>query len=142
MNFRMSDPDFQALPTWLLSKAAQRSHHVLHERLEEAGATGYEYRLLSALDARGECTQAELGRLAMLDRRDVAVTVALLVKSGILGRRSEPADARKRVVSLTAAGRTRYQELAQLLAGVQSEVFAALTADERERLVDYLSRLA
>jgi len=78
----------------------------------------------------------------MLDRRDVAVTVGLLAQSGILNRRSDPADARKRVVSLTAAGRERYQELTQVLGGVQREVFAALTADERERLVDYLSRLA
>jgi MarR family transcriptional regulator, lower aerobic nicotinate degradation pathway regulator len=138
----MSDPDFRGLPTWLLSQAAQQSHRVLHQRLAEAGATGYEYRLLSSLDACGACTQAELGRLAMLDRRDVAVTVGSLVKAGSLGRRSDPADARIRVVSLTAAGRTRHKELAQLLEGVQREVFGALAADERERLVEYLKRLA
>lgn len=138
----MPDPSFRELPTWLLSQAARRSHRVLHDRLGQAGASAYEYRLLSALHTVGEATQAELGRLTMLDRRDVAVTVRGLIASGAVTRRGSPDDARVQIVALTRRGRRRYQELEELMQDVQDAVFGSLTSHDRERLTDYLARLS
>ncbi len=137
----MTEPGFRLLPTWLLSQAAQWSHHLLHQRLQAAGATAYEFRILSALDAVGDATQADLGRLALLDRRDVAVTVRALIDSGVVTRQRSPEDARLQIVSLTPAGSQRYERLTDLMRGVQDEVFGPLPPEDRARLFDLLARL-
>jgi len=137
-----SEPDFRHLPTWLLSQAGHRSHRLLHDRLATAGSTAYEYRVLSALDAAGDATQAELGRLAMLDRRDVALTVRAMVESGVVTRQRSPGDARLQIVTLSPAGHQRYECLRDLMRQVQDEVFAPLEPKAREQLTDYLTRLA
>jgi MarR family transcriptional regulator, lower aerobic nicotinate degradation pathway regulator len=141
MGSQMIEPDFRHLPTWLLSQAAHRSHRLLHGRLAAAGATAYEYRILSALHAVGDATQADLGRLALLDRRDVAVTVQALVESGVVARQRSPDDARLKQVSLTTAGSQRYERLNDLMRGVQDEVFGPLPPKDLEHLIDYLDRL-
>jgi DNA-binding MarR family transcriptional regulator len=138
----MPNPTFRELPTWLLSQAAKRSHQVLHQRLSSAGATAYEYRLLSAIHAATDATQAELGRLTSLDRRDVTVTMHALVDAGMATRRRSPDDARVLVVSLTAQGRRRYGQLDRLMQEVQDEVFGVLTPDRRQNLVESLSHLS
>jgi DNA-binding MarR family transcriptional regulator len=138
----MPNPSFRELPTWLLSQAAKRSHQVLYQRLSSAGATGYEYRLLSAIDTATDSTQAELGRLTSLDRRDVTVTMHALVDAGLATRRRSPHDARVLVVSLTTEGRRRYRQLDRLMHEVQDDVFGALTPGERQNLVESLRRLS
>jgi MarR family transcriptional regulator, lower aerobic nicotinate degradation pathway regulator len=135
------DPNFRHLPTWLLSQAAHRSHRLLHDRLAAAGSTPYEYRILSALEAVGDAPQADLGRLAMLDRRDVALTVRALVESGAVTRQRSPDDARLQIVSFTTAGRQRYERLHDVMRQIQGEVFAPLAPNDREQLTDYLIRL-
>jgi DNA-binding MarR family transcriptional regulator len=137
----MADPDFYDLPTWLLSQATQRAHRLLHDRLDDAGATGYEYRLLSALHAVGEATQADLGRLARLDRRDVTITVRALIASGTVARQRSSLDARAQIVSLTPAGRRRYAQLNTRMQAVQDELLSQLPAAHRDRLLDDLSRI-
>jgi MarR family transcriptional regulator, lower aerobic nicotinate degradation pathway regulator len=135
------DPGFCQLPTWLLAQAAQRSHRVLHERLAAAGGTAYEYRILSVLDAVGPSTQADLGRLALLDRRDIAVTVRALVDDGIVSRQRSRDDARLQIVSLTTAGIRRHARLDRVMHEIQDEVFGPLSPRAREQLVDQLTRL-
>lgn len=137
----MPEPDFRQLPTWLLAQAAHRAHRLLQDRLSEAGATGYEYRVLSALTAVGEATQADLGRLALLDRRDVTVTVRALLDSGMVARRQSTQDARAQIVSLTPAGRRRYAQLNRVMQAVQDELLSPLPAGRRDRLLGDLSQL-
>jgi MarR family transcriptional regulator, lower aerobic nicotinate degradation pathway regulator len=138
----MPQPTFRELPTWLLSQAAVRSHRILHARLAGVGASGYEYRVLSALDAASTATQAELGRLTGLDRRDVAVTVQALEKAALLTRSRSPDDARVLVVKPTSAGRRRSRELDRVAHDVQEEVFGPLTASDRRQLVRSLAQLS
>jgi MarR family transcriptional regulator, lower aerobic nicotinate degradation pathway regulator len=138
----MPQPTFRELPTWLLSQAAVRSHRILHARLAEVGASGYEYRVLSALDAESTATQAQLGRLTGLDRRDVAVTVQALEKAALLNRSRSPDDARVLVVRLTSAGRRRCRGLDRVVREAQEEVFGPLAESDRRRLVRSLSQLS
>ncbi|HLH65369.1 MAG TPA: MarR family winged helix-turn-helix transcriptional regulator [Solirubrobacteraceae bacterium] len=138
----MSEPDFRHLPTWLLSAAAHRAHRLVHDRLAQAGAGGYEYRVLSALAAAGEATQADIGRLAQLDRRDVTTTVRALADLGLVVRRRSADDARARIVSLTPAGRRRYAELRKVVADIQEELLKPLAPGHRDRLLGDLAALA
>jgi len=98
--------------------------------------------VLSALAAAGEATQADIGLLAQLDRRDVTTTVRALADSSLVVRRRSADDARAQIVSLTPAGRRRYAELRKVVAEVQNELLAPLAPGDRDRLLDDLARLA
>lgn len=130
------------LPSWLLSQAAARSHQLLTDQLAAVGASGYEYRVLAALGDGGRASQAEVGRAAALDRRDVTHTVRALESAGLLSRADDPDDARRLVVDLTSAGIERLAELDQVLADVQNDLLAPLTPAQRTQLLRLLALLS
>ena len=128
-------------PTWLISQASATAHRLLTGRLAGAGARGYHYRLLAALEEFGPASQAELGRHAGLDRSDVAAALSELAGQGLVERTRDPADGRRNVVTMTPAGTAQLQRLDGLVAGVQDELLAPLSADERDLLTRLLTRL-
>lgn len=136
----MTRPLFSALPSWLLDRAALRSHRILHGHLAAHGATGHEYRVLSVLST-GPHTQADLGRETSLDRHDVNEVVTRLEGRGYLARARSSADARVLVVSLSAAGRRRAEVLGRVMETVQHDLLHKLDADERELFVTLLARV-
>lgn len=130
-----------ALPTWQLSRAAARSHQILHERLQSVGFTGYEFRVLAAVGDARTLSQADVGRRAELDRRDVALTVRELEARGLIERAPDPAHRQRKLVSLTGLGKTALTDLERDLADVQREVFGSLSEAELSALLGYLVRL-
>jgi len=132
----------RALPSWLLSQVSAGAHRRLAEAFGQAGTTGYQYRLLTALAEFGPASQTDLGRRVSLDRSDVAEAVAVLVERGCVTRAPDPADGRRNIVTLTAAGRRLLARLDRTVARVQDSLLAALTASERATLVDLLARVA
>lgn len=133
---------FSELPTWLLSQAGHRAHNVLSARLAEAGARGYDYRVLQALSENAPLSQVAIGSIARLDRRDVAVTLAALEEDALIERSPDPDDARRNVVEMTPAGRARLAQLDAIVASVQEEVLAPLDDDARGHLLAALRLIA
>ncbi len=129
-------------PTWLLSRAHARSQAILGAAFAAAGVRGYHYRLMAALEQHGRLSQADLGRKTGIDRKDVALAVAELADRRLLVRAPDAADRRRNVVTLTESGRRELEALDEILAGVQDEVLAPLSAAERRTLLTLLSRLA
>lgn len=134
-------PRLAGLTTWQLSVASARSHRVLQTHLGEVGARGYDYRVLAVLGDLGPLSQADLGRAALLDRRDVTHTVRDLETRALLARWADPADGRQVLVELTGAGRSQLKRLDRILERVQAEVCSALTEDERRTLHCLLEKL-
>ena len=130
-----------AKPTWLISEAFRQAHRILTERLAAAGSRGYDYRLLAALEEFGPASQATLGRHAGMDRSDVAEVLNDLAGRGLARRSPDPADGRRNVITITPAGAAHLQELDQVLAGVQDELLAGLSATERGQLARLLTRV-
>ncbi|MHB8499014.1 MAG: MarR family winged helix-turn-helix transcriptional regulator [Acidimicrobiales bacterium] len=137
-----ASPRLANLATWQLSHASARSRKVLHERLTQAGASGYDYRILAVLGDLGPASQADLGRAAALDRRDVTHTVRDLHARTLVTRRPDPRDGRQTLVELTAAGSSMLERLDLVLDEVQTEVFAGLTVDQRRTLANLLQQLS
>lgn len=138
----MSDAaPFDDLPSWLLTRAAARSHRILHRRLGEAGFTGYEYRVLSVLAAGGRQSQADVGRGAFLDRRDVTHTVRRLEDRGLIERRVDPTNRRVVLVEMTAQGKQQWKRLTPIMRAIQSELLAPLSPREVSTLTPLLARL-
>ncbi len=128
-----------AKPTWLISQVSARAHRLLTDRLAAAGARGYHYRLLAALAEFGPSSQASLGRHAGMDRSDVVAAVSELAGERLVERAVDPADRRRNVVTMTAAGAARLERLDRVLADVQDELLAPLAPAERAELTRLLT---
>lgn len=138
----MSDYRLDSLPTWLLSRSSGRAHRLLGDAFAAAGARGYHYRALAALDDLGPASQATLGRRAEMDRSDIVATITELEADALVERAPDPDDRRLKIVTITAAGRRRLKKLDGVVASVQEELLAPLTSAERAELIRLLGRVA
>ena len=129
------------MPTWLLSRSSARAHRLLGDAFAAVGARGYHYRLLAALEELGPSSQATLGRSAELDRSDVVTALDELEAAALVERSPDPDDGRRKIVTMTAAGRRRLLKLDEVVAGVQEELLAPLSTGERAELVRLLTAL-
>jgi MarR family transcriptional regulator, lower aerobic nicotinate degradation pathway regulator len=130
------------IPTWLLSRSHARAHRLLHDAFAAAGARGYHYRLLAALDELGPSNQATLGRSAELDRSDVVGALDELESKALVERSPDPDDGRRKIVRITPGGKRRLAKLDAVVAGVQGELLAPLSEPERAELIRLLGRVA
>ena len=128
-------------PTWLISQVSAHAHRLLTERLATAGARGYHFRLLAALEEYGPASQASLGRRTGLDRSDVAAAVNELTSQELTERVTDQTDRRRNIITITAAGRAHLRRLNALLADVQDELLAPLSPGERQALAGTLTRV-
>src|SRR5262245_55834379 len=128
-------------PTWLISRAFARSSRLLAEAFDAAGARGYHYRLLAALDEFGPSSQAALGRRTSIDRSDVVAALNELSAGKLVRREPDPEDGRRNIITITSAGIERLRTLEQVVLGVQDQLLAPLSAAERTRLLRLLHRV-
>jgi MarR family transcriptional regulator, lower aerobic nicotinate degradation pathway regulator len=128
-------------PTWLISQISAHAHRLLTERLATAGARGYHFRLLAALEEFGPASQASLGRHTEMDRSDVAAAVSELASQQLVRRVTDQTDRRRNIITITATGRAHLRRLDALLADVQDELLAPLSPGERRSLAGTLTRV-
>lgn len=138
----MTPSRLDSLPTWLLSRSSARAHQLLSAAFAEAGARGYHYRLLAVLEDSGPASQAALGRSAEIDGSDVVAALEELESQALVERSPDPADKRRRIVTITAAGKRRLRKLDDVVRSVQDELLAPLSNTERKELVQLLRRVA
>jgi MarR family transcriptional regulator, lower aerobic nicotinate degradation pathway regulator len=129
-------------PTWLISQAFARSSRLLAEAFEGAGARGYHYRLLAALEEFGPSSQAELGRRTGIDRSDVVAALNELVDDGLVQRSPDPGDRRRNIITITTTGMSRLQRLERIVRGVQERLLAPLSTTDRARFIRLLTQVA
>jgi DNA-binding MarR family transcriptional regulator len=128
-------------PSWLISQISMRAHRLLTERLATAGARGYHFRLLAALEEFGPASQASLGRRTEMDRSDVVAAINELDVRKLAERATDQNDRRRNVITITAKGRAHLRRLDALLAAAQDELLAPLSPGERQAFVGMLTRL-
>ena len=131
------------LPSWLLGQVATASGRLVAETLHAAHSSHRNhYALLATLAEAGAISQAELGRRIGLDRSDVTALVNLLEGHGFIERVPDPADRRRNLVSLTAAGTDHLVAMDAVVGRAQAELLAPLDEADRATLVRLLGRLA
>ncbi|MFD5142050.1 MarR family winged helix-turn-helix transcriptional regulator [Streptomyces sp. NPDC058401] len=129
------------LPSRLLSQASAHAARLVTEELGGADAHKWHYATLVALDEFGPASQAALSGRTGIHRSDLVAVINELAEGELVERTPDPADRRRNVITLTAAGRRRLRKLEQLLAAAQEELLSPLSAPEREQLVSLLGRL-
>jgi MarR family transcriptional regulator, lower aerobic nicotinate degradation pathway regulator len=95
---------------------------------------------LKLLGERGPMTQHALGIALSLDPSNVVGLLNELEDRDLITRRRDPADRRRHIVELTAAGSDEATLTYDQLGQVEDDLFKALTADERATVYELLSR--
>jgi DNA-binding MarR family transcriptional regulator len=129
------------LPSWLLTQTASHAQRLVGDGFSSVNARGYHYRLLATLEQFGPASQAALGRRSGIHLSDMVATVNELAEHKLVERAPDPADRRRNIISLTAAGKRQLRRLEKRLAETQDELLAPLSPEERQRLTELLSRL-
>jgi DNA-binding MarR family transcriptional regulator len=111
---------------------AVRAH--LDEVVRDAGLTTSTYTALTVLERRTGLTTAELARNAFVTPQAMADIVTALERRALISRHADPDHGRRRLISLTEAGRTVLSELAPAVAALEERMLAGLDADARAAL--------
>ncbi|MFC3451564.1 MarR family winged helix-turn-helix transcriptional regulator [Amycolatopsis speibonae] len=129
------------LPSWLLTQTANHAHRLVTDGFSAVDARGYHFRVLATLDESGPASQATLGRRSGIHVSEMVATINELAERELVERAPDPADRRRNVISLTAAGERQLRRLEKQLAERQDELLAPLSAAERERFAALLTKL-
>src|SRR5262245_34023236 len=92
------------------------------------------YMTLSNLQRPGALPQQELCGLMHLDPNNCVLLLNELETAGLIQRVRDPADRRRHIVEITAAGRKAVAQAEQALGAVEEELLGPLSAEERETL--------
>lgn len=105
------------------------------------GLRSYHYRLLASLEEFGPRSQAEIGRDTGIDRSDVTAALTELEARGLVARSVDPANRRRKIVTITEHGAARLLELDTVIDGIQGEFLAPLTEAQRREFLGLLALL-
>ena len=125
-----------------LRQAYMLMHRQTQSLLSGYGFTAVQYVLLAMLKIEDGITQQELTRRASSDPNTVRATLLLLERDGMVVRRSHKSDRRARRILLTDKGRRTYSKLSAALKPLQEALLAPFSAEEAERFVAHLNRIA
>lgn len=128
--------------TRLLSMLATRSDRLVNEALGAVDARKWHYAVLATLDELGPASQAELSERTRIYRSDLVAVINELTAREQVERAPDPADRRRNVITVTAAGRRQLGRLDKILADVEAQLFAPLSPADRDELTRLLTVLA
>jgi DNA-binding MarR family transcriptional regulator len=115
----------------------------LHRRTSEEllGMRLKAFLLLGYVRDRGAVSQQELETGLLMDANSVVLLLNETEAAGFSVRRRDPADRRRHMVELTAAGRAAVERAEKAREGIEDEVLSDLTAEERKALTKLLKRV-
>ena len=116
------------------------THTRTAEALGSIGLTPALFALLNVVGAREGAIQQELGEALGIDRSTMVSLIDQLEGAGLARRRPSATDRRAREIAITPKGRRLLQRARGLIAQVEEEVLAGLTAAERRDLLALLRR--
>lgn len=102
-------------------KAARLITKLYEDHLAAAGVTSSQFALLAHLDEVGQASIRELVDALAMERTSIVRALQPLERDGLAVQAPDQQDARRNVVSLTAAGRSRLQQAIPLWQAAQAE---------------------
>ena len=105
------------------------------------GITRREWRLIALLAAHGAMSPSELAQRAHLERARTSRHITELTEKKLVSRRTVATDKRRWEVSLTASGRTIYDELFPQSVKFNNMVLSALSPTELRQFDAALKKL-
>lgn len=125
---------------FILRQVAQR-HSAIFATGVAGDVTPTQWAALSKLAELGPLSQNHLGRLTVMDAATIKGVIDRLSRRGLVEIRADPNDGRRRVVTLSEAGRVFVQRLAPKALQITEDTLAPLDGREREALKALLLKL-
>lgn len=101
--------------------------------LEPAGLAHPEWRVLARLASRSSLEMRELTRVSLMDKAAISRAVDSLIDKGYAERHADPANAKRRIVAITPAGRRVMRKV--LPQAHRAQAALLLQLDENERVM-------
>jgi DNA-binding MarR family transcriptional regulator len=123
---------------------------ILSNRVSRAIAARYadqfdltipEWRIIAVLGRQPGLTAKEVAEATEMDKVAVSRAVARLTVKKRIAAESDPADARRQMLSLTANGNTLHAKIAPVALACEARLLNALNANERANLDQLIDRL-
>jgi DNA-binding MarR family transcriptional regulator len=119
--------------------------HIIRQRFNKAaeaiGFTHAQWRALVHLSENQNCRQIDLADILEIKPITLVKQIDLLEESGMVVRNKDVDDRRAYRLSITDKAHAVMQELWKIADAVENEVLAALSADERRLITDFLDRV-
>jgi DNA-binding MarR family transcriptional regulator len=125
---------------FLLRQVWQRHATIFAKRIG-INLTSPQWAALAKLSEVGPCSQNQLGRLIAMDVATIKGVIDRLSARGLTETRTDPADGRRLLVSLTRAGEQLAETCVPNALAITAETLAPLDARERETLMTLLAKL-
>lgn len=122
----------------LTNKISASLAAIYHERF---GISIPEWRVLANLGRFGPMSAIEVAARGSMDKVRVSRTIAKMRERGLVTRRTDPADNRASILTLSADGKRMFNRIAPMALAWEAEFLAPFDADELAKLDDLIGRL-
>ncbi|MQY29256.1 MarR family winged helix-turn-helix transcriptional regulator [Nocardia aurantia] len=127
-----------ALLLYLIKRLELATRAQLDAVLKPSGVTALQYTALTVLERRRTMSAADLARASFVRAQSTSDLVGALERHGLIERSADPANRRRLLISLTAAGRAFLVEYNPLVAQLEERMLSGLDAADRDRFREYL----
>jgi DNA-binding MarR family transcriptional regulator len=131
----------EAAMPYLLNRIVNRLNRLLVEQLKAQGMTFRDWRVLAFLAATERRTIVELAEYSVIPHSTLSRLLDRMERNGLVKRSSAPHDLRAVALTLTAAGRRRYERILPMALALNAELMQGFTAEERRMLAALLGRM-
>jgi len=130
------------LPSFHVVRLAGHFRRLTQKALEGEEIGYAEWRLLGLLGARSPISTPEVGRASLMDKAQISRAVDMLTRRSLIRQSGDPANARRRILELTPAGREVHARILRKTWQVQARLLRQLSPNERAAFGQVLERIA
>jgi DNA-binding MarR family transcriptional regulator len=134
-------PQLTTYVGYCLHKVALRMRASIDSRLKEYGLVAPQFGMMLLLKFDGAMTQVELGSYTAIDKATMVRLLDSLEEIGYVKRSQHQKDRRAKMIELTEPGRKAIASMEKLRAQAEKEFLEPLTAEERSRLKEIITKL-
>ncbi|MCB1359671.1 MAG: winged helix-turn-helix transcriptional regulator [Rhodobacter sp.] len=120
----------------------QVSSAVTHVYETRYGLKPYEWRTMAILGPDGDFTANEIVTRSSMDKVSVSRAITSLKQRKWILSKANKHDGRSRLIRLSAAGKTVYQELVPLMLEVEQKLLSVYTTEEVAELRRLMAKIA
>ena len=127
-------------PGFLLRRAHQISVALFLEETAALGLTTTQYGAMVVLRARGSLDQIGIATLVGIDRSTTALVVGKLMEAGLVDRRDDAVDKRRKIITLSAAGHAMLDRVSEPAQRARERALAAFSPRDAAKFLTLLER--
>jgi DNA-binding MarR family transcriptional regulator len=134
--------ELSVFPGYLMARLGDQSRRRFHKALEPVGLHPRYFGVMTVVAAQPGMSQQHLHERTGIDPSSMVAVIDDLEARGLAERRPHPEDRRARAIFLTDEGMRTLEQVRVVAAGLQRELFGALSPRELETLHQLLRKLA